>query len=207
MSAKILVDFIRDFVTLSELQLMSIRRMMETIVNDIMGSMHAMSSRADDKIHTAREVLVKDGNSEDFKRASAEEADDKATAEEPSETDKARASLEAKLMRSGGVFSKHMEVLGTMDTEVKDILNKVVGAVSIDDVMAQRLLHIIQSVHIVRKGLARVLEHTDNYNTQSKVRSLRNEVLAEIYLSYTAEDEKNIFKKIFGQPKITKKVS
>lgn len=206
LSAKIMVDFVRDFIYLAEQQLLSIRKMMESIVGEIMTSVHAISSKADDKIGTASHVLVKDPGTDRFKNASADEADEHVTANESSES-KGRASLEAKLMRSGGIFSKHMEVLGTMETEVQEVLIKVVGSVSMDDVMAQRLSHVTQSIKILRRGLSKVMKDNQNFRTQENVKRFRNEILTEVYLSYTAEEEKKIFHKIFGQPKINNKVS
>ncbi|SME87713.1 hypothetical protein [Pseudobacteriovorax antillogorgiicola] len=208
LSAKILVDFIRDFTFLSEQQLMAIRKLMESTVQDIMSSVNHISSTADDKIEKASRVLVKDDQSDDFMNASMEEADTKATKTSESAYEQRRIALENKLRRSGGVFSKHMEALSTMDTDVQDLLVKVVGSVSMDDVMAQRLSHVTQSIHLLRAGLSKVVNDHRVFSTQSSVKQLRNEILTEVYRSYTAEEEKQIFHKIFGQPKVSnKKVS
>ena len=169
-----------------------------------MTSVHNLSSATDSNVENASKVLAKEKGSDNFTEATADEVDKRKESDEQ----KQKEILEDKLRRSGGVFSKHMEALSFMDREVQAVLVKVVGAVSMDDVMAQRLTHVIQSIHLFRNGLSRVVTDHGSYNTQVKVKTLRNEILTQVYRSYTAEEEKVIFHKIFGQPKTSnKKVS
>ena len=200
LSAKILVDFVRDFTSLSEQQLIAIRKRMEQTVEDIMQSVHQLSSKADSRVEQASSVLKKDEETDGFKTEKVDSS---------SAGDKDKANLEDMLRRSGGVFSKHMEALSSIDGDVNDVIGKVIGAVSMDDVMAQRLAHVTDSINLFRRGLAKVVTNFGDFNTQKKVKALRNEILTEVYRSYTAEEEKVIFHKIFGQPKTSsgKKVS
>ncbi len=207
LAAKVLVDFIRDLTSLAEQQLLAIRRLMEVTVQDVMSSVSNISSTADAKKNQASEVLVRDDHNNDFKKTSTQDLDREGEVASAESLEKRRAFLESKLRRAGGVFSKHMEALSTTDTEVQNLLIRVVGSVSMDDVMAQRLSHVIQAIYQLRSGLAKVVSHHRDYQTQKNVKQLRNEILTEVYCSYTAEEEKEIFHKIFGQPKANKKVS
>lgn len=207
LAAKILVDFIRDFTFLAEQQLLAIRGLMESTVEEIMTSVNNISSTADDHISQASKVMLKDDQTDKFREVSTEEVDQK-EAQLSSSRDEKRIALENQLRRSGGIFSKKMEALSTMDENVQDVLIKVVGAVSMDDVMGQRLSHVIHSIYLLRTGLARVVKNKGEFNTQKSVKQFRNELLTEVYRSYTAEEEKKIFHDIFGQPKSShKKVS
>ncbi len=115
--------------------------------------------------------------------------------------------LESRLLRSSGVFSKHLEAVSRLDADLQGLVAKVMGSVSADDVIAQRLGHIITSMQTMHQALALFLNDYRKQCTPDGVKMLRNRVLTEVYLSYTAEDEREVFHKIFGQPREKKKVS
>jgi len=206
-AAKILVDFIRDFTFLSEKQLLAIRSLMEETVQDIMVSVNSMSCKADEKKSQATEVLVRDDETSEFRYSSTkikEEADQLTKSDSLA---KRREFLENQLRRSGGVFSKHMEALHSLDGEVQDILFRVMGAVSMDDVMGQRLTHVVSSLDLLKDGISEVIKNYDAYLRVKEIKLLRNRILTEVYRSYTTEEEKEIFHRIFGQPREVKHAS
>jgi hypothetical protein len=208
-ASKILVDFLRDFTLLSEQQLVSIRVLMERTVADIMDSVTSMSAVTDEKKMKANEVLVKDKTSQGFVSSSSKELekDEKAILDPTSNDSLRKDYLENKLMRTGGLFSKHMEAISGLDRDLQNMIAKIIGAVSVDDVIAQRLSHIIAGMHQLQMELATLLA---NYKANASVEAIklfRNRVLTQIYLSYTSEDERLIFHKIFGHPKEMKRVS
>ena len=209
LAAKILVDFIRDFTRLSENQLLAIRKMMEVTVQDVMSNVATISNTADSKTNSTKVVLTKEGKDGEFNQTVISNSEEEASIGGSNEEamDRRKKYLEGKLRRAGGVFSKHMEALSTMDTDIQNILAKVVGSVSMDDVMGQRLSHVIFSVKLLRRGIAQIVENFEFYQTQKNIKQIRNEILTEVYTSYTAEEEKEIFHKIFGQPKSNKKAS
>jgi hypothetical protein len=208
-ASKLLVDFLRDFTLLTEQQLVSIRVLMEKTVADVMESVTSMSQVADEKKIKANEVLIKDKKSQDFVSSSSQELEkDEMAILAPTSNDSLRKDyLENKLMRTGGLFSKHMEAISGLDHDLQNMIAKIIGAVSVDDVIAQRLSHIIAGMNRLQVELATLLA---NYKLHARVESIklfRNRVLTQVYLSYTSEDERLIFHKIFGHPKEMKRVS
>jgi hypothetical protein len=206
-AARILVDFIRDFTLLTEQQLMSIRHMMEETVQEVMSSVNIMSSKADEKRHQASGVLVQDHDTEEFRYSATRIQEEVEQFKAVENGERRREFLENQLRRAGGVFSKHMEALHTMDTELQEILFKVMGAVSMDDVMGQRLSHVIGAIHVLQNNLSDVISNYEKYLNTRDVKNFRNRVLTEVYRSYTAEEEKEIFHRIFGYPKEAKTAS
>src|SRR6476620_3127154 len=97
-ASKILVDFLRDFTLLTEQQLVSIRVLMERTVADVMDSVTSMSNVADQK-----KIL-------------SQQSDDSLR----------RDYLEDKLMRTGGLFSKHMEAISGLDRDLQNLIAKII---------------------------------------------------------------------------------
>lgn len=206
-AAKILVDFIRDYTSLAERQLLAIRNMMEATVRDIMDTILSMSSASDEKIGKASEVLVKNKEGSDFEQSKTLIKEESDALKRTSGENARREFLENQLRRAGGVFSKHMEALTELDDELQDLLMRVAGSVSMDDVMGQRLNHVISSIALLHEGIAELLSDVDGHRTPQKVKDFRNKILTQVYVSYTSEDEKNVFHEIFGQPKEAQKAS
>lgn len=208
-ASKILVDFLRDFTLLTEQQLVSIRMLMEKTVADVMDSVTSMSQVADEKKLKANEVLIKDKRTQDFVSSSSKELEkDEVNILSSGSNDSRRKDyLENKLMRTGGLFSKHMEAISGLDRDLQNLIAKIIGAVSVDDVIAQRLSHIIASMNQLQVELGVLLANYKKNSRADAIKLFRNRVLTQIYLSYTSEDERLIFHKIFGHPKEIKRVS
>lgn len=206
-SSKILVDFLRDFTLLTEHQLMTIRSLMASTVSEVMDTVASMSNVASYKKEKANEILVKDAKSDEFVSASSKnlEQDEQKSLEARPSSASRKDYLTNKLMRTGGLFSKHMEAISGLDEDLQVLIAKVMGAVSVDDVIAQRLSHIIDSLGELQVQLAVLLGEYSQGKRSDKVKEFRNKVLTQVYLSYTSEDEKEIFHKVFGHPKEQKK--
>ena len=179
MTAKILVDFIRDFTSLAECQLKAIREIMEDTVQEIMSSVGDLSNTA------TKSNLIRQSEPATNGLTESQRGD----------------SLEDHLRKSGGELSKQIEAMGHLNADIQAILAKVVGSVSMDDVLGQRLNHIINSIAVLRRGIREILSDLAAYRTQKAIKVFKNRILTDVYRSYTSEDEKEIFHKIFGQPK------
>ncbi len=208
-ASKILVDFLRDFTLLTEQQLVSIRVLMEHTVAEVMNSVTSMSDVASEKKVKANEVLIKDKTSQGFVSSSSQELEknEKQILSGQSNDSLRKDYLENKLMRTGGLFSKHMEAISGLDHDLQNLIAKIIGAVSVDDVIAQRLTHIISSMNHMQSELSNLLGNFQQNARSEAMKVFRNRVLTQVYLSYTSEDEKLIFHKIFGHPKEMKRVS
>ncbi len=208
-ASKILIDFVRDFTHLTENQLTAVRKMMEDTVRNVMDSVMGMSESASNQKKKANEILVHDAQQKNLISSDRQELEKLETANIGQETneDIRKNTLESQMMRAGGVFTKHMEALSRTDGELQRLVLKVVGSVSNDDLMAQRLSHVISSLAIMRNELSVVLADYKKHNTPEAIKAFRNRVLSEVYLSYTAESEKQIFHQLFGHPKEIRRVS
>lgn len=209
-ASKILIDFLRDFTTLSEQQLLSSKKMLEGIVEQVMESMTQMSDRSTKKVGDAQQVLVKDTKTGDFvsSRADAVENHEAETLKSAVDSDTLRKIvLESKLLRSSGSFSKHLEAISMLDANLQKFLSDVIGAVSLDDVIAQRLTHVIESLQTLQEALSGFLKDYKTECRTERVKLLRNKVLTKVYLSYSSEEEKEVFHRIFGHPKTSAKAS
>ncbi len=208
-ASKILVDFLRDFTLLTEQQLVSIRVLMEKTVADVMDSVMSMNNVATEKKVKANEILVKDKASQGFVSSSSKELEKNETQILSGQSNDSlrKDYLENKLMRTGGLFSKHMEAISGLDHDLQNIIAKIIGAVSVDDVIAQRLSHIISSMNNLQNELSELLVNFKQNARAESIKGFRNKVLTQVYLSYTSEDERLIFHRIFGHPKEMKRVS
>ncbi len=209
-ASKILIDFLRDFTFLSEQQLLSSKKMLEGIVFQVMNSMSEVSDTSNQKVGAAKQVLVKDEKTGQFvasKTVAVEQKEVEAMMSSPNSEALRKIILESKLLRSSGSFSKHLEAISMLDNNLQKLLSNVIGAVSLDDVIAQRLSHVIESLQTLRVALTQFLEDYQNECRPGRVKLLRNKVLTKVYLSYSSEEEKEVFHRIFGHPKTAAKAS
>lgn len=209
-ASKILVDFLRDFTSLSEQQLLSSKKMLEGIVVQVMDSMTELSEQSSKNVGTAKEILVKDEKTGlmTYTKADAIEKRETENLKTVENGDTIRKLvLESKLLRSSGSFSKHLEAISMLDGRLQKLLSNVIGAVSLDDVIAQRLSHVIESLQTLQAALAQFLIDYKTECRPDRVKLLRNQVLTKVYLSYSSEEEKEVFHKIFGHPKSSAKAS
>ncbi len=210
LASKILVDFVRDFSLLTEQQILSVRKMMEQTVTEVMEHVTSMTAQAASRQDKANELLVLDGTQNgafvSSNRVVVENKEQELLRSAQNEETR-KTYLESQLMRSGGVFTKHLEALSRLNVDLQTLVIRVMGAVSIDDVIAQRLSHVISSIQELQDELVPLISHHKDYTTPDAVKLFRNRVLTKVYLSYTSEDEKEVFHKIFGHPRESKRVS
>ena len=189
-AAKLLVDFMRDFTLLQEQQLLAVRRLMVHTVDNVMDSVRELSDASDIKKRQANAIIR---SNDDPKHQNVSFSHNDSTVE--------NNSIEDELLRTGGRFAKHLEALSTLDDSVKGILMEVVGALSSDDVIGQRLHHVKSSLQKFNDGISSFLENPQHLQSQEQIKKLRAEILTCVYLSYTSEAERMTFHRIFGHPK------
>ena len=102
--------------------------------------------------------------------------------------------------RMGGMFSKHMESLSTMDDSMKDLVMTMVGSLSNADVIRQRLDHIAEMLHALDLGIGNVIVDLDSRLNLEVVANFKEKLLDFSYSIYSIEQERNLFKGIFGPP-------
>ncbi len=177
--------------------------MLEGIVEQVMRSMTELNDESARKVRAAKDFVSKEG---EIKSSLEKKETELVQVAENSETIR-RLVLESKLLRSSGTFSKNLEAISMLNTDLQKLLAQVIGAVSLDDVIAQRLSHVIESLQTLQSALAQFLKDYTSECRPERVKLLRNKVLTKVYLSYSSEEEREVFHKIFGHPKSTSKAS
>ena len=102
--------------------------------------------------------------------------------------------------RMGGMFSKHMESLSTMDDSMKDLVMTMVGSLSNADVIRQRLDHIAEMLRAMDLGISNVIVDLDARLNLEVVESFKVKLLDFSYGIYSIEQERSLFKGVFGPP-------
>lgn len=184
------------------MQLGAIRGIVGQSITEIMANVQTINTKTDAQKQKADEVLIQEGPA-GFKSASMKDLTDKernAITNAKSEEER-KELLANRLRRASGRFSKEMEAMSNLDGEIKGLLLCVMGSVSNDDVVKQRLDHIIYSLREFNKAVEKVIEDNASQMNSKNVQTVCATLMTQIYRSYSSQEEREIFHKIFGKPK------
>jgi len=189
--------------------------MMEETIDQVMSGISELSEELESKSQNAEKVLEStylnpDQKTRDFVSSIQDSVDEvfqgakdglrEKFDQAGKEVEISSAVVDDRLRRFGGRFSKYMEALSTMDQDIGQIIYKMISALSNDDVIRQRLEHLLLSVHGMQVGLSYVLTDFKTRFTMNEVSLLRKDLLAYTYQLYTSEQEKELFETIFRAP-------
>lgn len=211
-----LVVALNKYTEVIELQLVGLRQTLAEAVQSVMDGITKLSNVTESESKEADQLLEKtyfapDQNTMAFIEAVQTSVDSVFNAAQEQKEDLSSAlsnrGKEAKedqrivddqLRRFAGQFSKHMEALSTMDSTIAGILFKMMAALSSDDVIGQRLQHVLHAVHGLEVGLSYLLIDTKQRFNFDEVEKVKRDVLSFTFAQYTSEDEKEMFRKIFS---------
>lgn len=198
-----LVEFLRVYASLLEAQLNGVREQMVTTIESIMAGISNISSAADDKKQMAEAILVR---RKDGKAGSGSKQGDDATFKNASATELGftdpSATVEERARAAKGRFKKHMESLSSVDAEMRDILLSMMGALSADDVVGQRLEHIRVAIGRLKSDLGdTIADFPGRFNIKG-VRHLEQSLIDKMFHHYTMEEEKEVFRSVFGNRQV-----
>jgi hypothetical protein len=184
-----LMEFLAQFSGLLNQHITTVRGALLETVDQAMSGVMALNAAADHKIKKADEVLVKD----DAKFVSKSARDVDGTFSDPS----------AKIKNINETLSSHMAGLGNLDESVRGFLFAIMGGLSIDDVVRQRLEHVSTGLVALQKGVGEIIT---KYNagekiTDTMISQIQHEMMEKMYKCFTMEDEKKIFDDVFGKVK------
>lgn len=183
-ASKILLEFVTHYVDLTQHQLLVVKEEMDKTCETIMDQVHEISSAADGKKKEADTIIVKGS------LVSSDEA--------------FSSKQDAKDERSGQLFAKSMEAISSFDEQVQSIVMGVIGIISIDDVLRQRLVHVVQSVRMLHEMIAEAVPQIQAGLNTKQVLLIRNTLLTKTYRLYTMEEERALFHRYFGRPRVKK---
>ena len=211
LASRVLVDFINRYSMVAGRQLVGVREMIEQATEKVMVGIQDLSSTLSGSAAEANEILEQtyfkpDSNTKDLVASIQSSVDElfeaahRPTASSSTPESQADEIAKTHLRRVGGQFSKHMEALSTMDPEVGGLLMRMMGALSSDDVIRQRLEHVVSGIQALQIGLSYVLIDFRRRFTLEETEVLKADLLHYTFDCYSSESEKQVYLKLFGAP-------
>jgi hypothetical protein len=221
-ASRALIAFIRSFTDLQEKHLDGILGTMREAVEAVMGGIQEISSRTAHSKAKANEVLVSTYTNPDAEaKASMDDVQaevDRVMAQAGGANAPAVAATapanggdsevtRAALRRSAGIFSKHMEALETLDGQLQDQLIHMMGQLSRDDVISQRIQHIMMAMQALQASLSYLLTDFENRCRPADVEKFITELKSYTFRSYTMDEERQAFYEAFPEERRITKAS
>jgi hypothetical protein len=209
-----MVSFLQKYTEVMNLQIQAIQEQVDESVGGVMKALQDLSTSTEARKKEADSILEATYLAPDANTAKMVDDIQKSTddifeqAQRALEQGSAAASPKAvavtdttsDIRRMGGMFSKHMESISTMDDSMKDLVMTMVGSLSNTDVIKQRLDHIAEMLRAMNLGIGNVIVDLDNRLHSSVVENFKENLLDFSYKSYSIEEERDAFKAVFGAP-------
>lgn len=215
-----LVTFLARYTQLLQGQLLNIRETMVSTVETVMQGVAGISTATEDRRQHAEkvlestyvnpdietEILIQDMQKvvdeifeETSERFSKGQDIDHLVSAEP------EVLVRNRINRFAGRFNTEMDSLKAVDAQLSDVLFGIIGALSSEDVIAQKLEHVVMSLKILQTGLNYVLIDYDQRCNLEELEKVTKDIKSYTFRQYTAEDEKQRFWAIF--PETAKKTA
>ena len=180
--------FMADFSTLINSHINAVRSLLLSTVDQAMSGVMAINNAVDVNLRKSEELLVLDRETRGFVQKSAKEFDPKLS------------DSVARLKQVNITFSDHMAELSRLDESVRAFLNAIMGGLSVDDVVRQRLEHVSTSLGAMNFGVRKVLIEFSSGRkiTDDFLEAVQFEMMSKMFMAFTMEDEKKQFGKVFG---------
>lgn len=217
-ASEFLVGFLAQFTLLIERELLAIRQSVVHTVESVMNGIEEISTTVEKDKKDADEILeftylhpdpetevliedvqrVADELIEGAYRQMENPSGDTISTESITSS-KPEVLVQNRLNRLGVKLDESMRRLDRLDNSVSSSVLAIVGALSSEDLIAQRLEHTILSLKSLQTGLSFLLIDYDERCTKDEVTRITKSILTYTYRQYTAEEEKARFHEIFGK--------
>lgn len=215
-ASRALIAFVRSFTDLQEKHLKGIHQTMRETVEGVMQGIHDISEKTATNKKKANEVLVTTyTNPDDAAKQAMNDVQDEvdkvlnAATASMDGTDAGDApamdELAGKVRRTAGTFSKHMEALETLDGEVAELLLAMMGQLSRDDVISQRIEHVMMALQAMQTSLTYLLTDYETRSKDGEVERFVADLKSYSFRTYTMEEEKTAFYEVFPEERQNKK--
>ncbi|MCH2192277.1 MAG: hypothetical protein HRU19_21285 [Pseudobacteriovorax sp.] len=210
--SEFLVQFLDQFTGLMEHQLKNVRSTMEGTVDHIMEGVKNISRATELGRQSAEKTLEKTYLNPDIETQVLvdelqqmidtvfDEAKDKMERGiELTNLDVAEPEvlLNNRIKRFTSKFKSEMSEIDHLDKELADVIMGMIAALSSEDVIAQKLDHVIMSLKVLQTGLNYVLIDYENRCNTEELSKVTNDICHYTFRQYTCEDEKVEFSKYF----------
>lgn len=210
-----LVTFLSKFTLLIEHELLTIRQNVVSTVEAVMEGIEDISGTVERNKHDAEEILEftylhPDPETEvlieDVQKLADElidgvyrDVEERPDSLESVTSSKPEVLVKNRLNRFNVKLEESLGRLKGLDEKVSSSVLGIVGALSSEDLIAQRLEHTILSLKSLQTGLSFLLIDYDDRCRPEEVERVTKSILTYTFRQYTTEEEKERFREIFGK--------
>lgn len=210
-----LLGFLANFTLLIERELLAIRESVVTTVEAVMQGIEDISVTVEKNkldaenileftyLHPDKEteVLMDDVQqlADDVIEGAFEQIMGEGKKQGSVSTGKSELTVQDGLNRLNLKLGESMGRLSKLDDSLSTTVFSIVGALSSEDLIAQRLEHTILSLKSLQTGLSFILIDYEERCRSEEIERVVKSILNYTYRQYTAEEEKNRFRAIFGK--------
>ncbi|MEZ4741168.1 MAG: hypothetical protein R3B45_01755 [Bdellovibrionota bacterium] len=195
---KELVSFVQEYCSLINAHLKAVRHTMAETTEAIMDGVSAINEKKDDKKKMAEAILLK-RTSDDAKTDKFQGDDqDFRNSQSNKDEDLGHASGSAQKLAA------HIKSFDQFDDQLQEILFGIIGALSTDDVVGQRIEHICQALDSLKEGLTKILNPDPGLISLNDVVNMETNLVRNLKASYTMPLEHEVHDDIFSQSNVNK---
>lgn len=219
-ASEFLIGFLANFTLLIERELLAIRQSVVSTVEAVMEGIEDISQTVERNRQDADEMLEftylhPDPETEvlleDVQKVADEliegvyrefrSAETSGLAADPTSvtSSKPEVVVQNRLNRFNVKVEDSLGRLHSLDSQLSTLVLSIVGALSSEDLIAQRLEHTILSLKSLQTGLSFLLIDYDERCRTDEIENITKSILTYTFRQYTAEEEKQRFIEIFGK--------
>ncbi|MEI8027470.1 MAG: hypothetical protein WCI18_14070 [Pseudomonadota bacterium] len=187
------VDFLTSYTDMLTDHLKDLQREMEVAVVDVMKQVSLISDTSSEEAGNAVKILS--GENGEFKEVDAKEKIQKELARVDGK--RLQEQMGQSMLKAGNKLKADMALLSEVDDKIKTSVFNIIGLVSNDDVVRQRLEHVgaaSVALQVVIKEIYTKHENISVELIEKEIKELNEKVLK----SFTMEVERVEFRKIFS---------
>jgi hypothetical protein len=199
--ARELLQFLDKFFEVLGNQIGAIRDTMGGLAGDTMDRLMELSRNTEENMGRARQLLVKRSD-EDQKTARliGEDQFFKSTFAEAIDRDNSDSTggnlAVDPVFKARDAMRQYMQQVGVLDNKLQASVMEMVGLLSSDDVMVQRLLHVEQGLMMLKSAIAQIVSDFDDSMAIPQLMNILKGLDEGLYARYTIESEKQLHREI-----------
>lgn len=203
-----LLHFLQQFSDLQEKHLVGVHDTMRETVDGIMDNIQKISERTKSKSDAAHAALMKTYTQPDIDtqiviKDTQHEIDRIVEGGHDQKSD--LDSHRHKLLQSTGHFSKQIEQMASLDSDVQEVLLAMMGQLSRDDVIKQRIEHVIMCLRTLQTDLTYLLQDFENRCSEAEINHFIQNMKSYALRIYTMQEERSKHYEVFPEDKVLKK--
>ncbi len=187
------LEFLASYTHMLTDHLKDLQREMEVAVVDVMKQVELISDTSSEEAGNADKILS--GDNGEFKAVDAKEK----IQSELSRVDGKRLQeqMGQSMLKAGNKLKSDMALLGQVDDKIRTSVFTIIGLVSNDDVVRQRLEHVGAASIALQVAIKEIYSNHENISVELMEKVIKD-LNEQVFKSFTMEDERVDFKKVFS---------